>query len=178
MRLGSAVRGAVLSGLLCGVFPGLGAEAPAAPAPDRSFHLVQRLAGPRVIKWFAFAHQPGQFAIWRVDRRVERVGTVPAEAGQHAYRFVDAAVPTGAFVVYRLTYEGPSGSSQVLVVATVAEPGLRDAASRGGVSPNPDALPARGSLLLPPNAPAEVVHAASQVRRRLQPPPDPPPPRA
>ena len=175
MHLGAAIRRAVLLGLLCVVAPALRAEI---PSPERSFHLVQRLEEPRVIQWRAVTREPGHFTVWRVDRRVERVGTVEARAGSNAYRFVDPAGSANAFVVYRLTYEGQSGTNQVLAVATVAEPGLRGAALPGGLSASPDALPAQVVLLAPPDTLADLAQPASVARLRLQQPPDPPPPRS
>lgn len=175
MHLGAAIRRAVLLGLLCAVSPAVRAEAPA--APDRSFHLVERLADARVIQWRALTREPGHFTIWRVDRRVERVGQVEARPGSQAYRFVDPAGTAGAFVVYRLTYEGQSGSVQVLAVATVAEPGLRGAALPAGAAAGPEGLPAQVTLLLPPDAVAERVEPISLPGRSLQQPPEPPPPR-
>lgn len=175
MHLGAAGRRAILLALLCAAAPGLRA---ASPSPDRPFYLVQKLGEPRVIQWRAITREPGQFTLWRVDQRLERVGTVAAETGPHAYRFVDPAGSAGGFVVYRLSYEGESGSHQVLVVATVAEPGLRDDAWRGGLSASPDALPARVTLLVPPDALGDLAPAASGACLRLQPPPEPPPPRA
>ncbi len=165
----------MLLALLCAIAPLLRAES---PSPDRPFYLVQRLGEPRVIQWRAITREPGQFTLWRLDQRLERVGAVAAETGAHAYRFVDPAGSTSGFVVYRLSYEGQSGSHQVLVVATVAEPGLRDAAWQGGLSASPDALPARATLLVPPDALADLAPAASVACLRLQLPPEPPPPRA
>lgn len=162
-------------GLLCVASPVLRAEV---PAPERSFHLVHRLEEPRVIQWRAVTREPGHFTVWRVDQRVERVGTVEARPGSNAYRFVDPAGSEDAFVVYRLTYEGQSGSNQVLAVATVAEPGLRGAALPGGAAASPDMLPAHVVLLAPPDTLADLAQPLSVARIRLQQPPDPPPPRS
>ena len=175
MHLGAAIRRAVLLGLLCVAAPALRADAP--PAPGRSFHLVQRLDDARVIQWRAVTREPGHFTIWRVDQRVERVGQVEARPGSQAYRFVDPAGARGGYVVYRLTYEGQSGSVQVLAVGTVAEPGLRSAALPSGGVTSPELLPASVTLLVPPDAVAELAPLASLAGRAPQAPPDPPPPR-
>lgn len=175
MHLGAAIRRAVLLGLLCLVSPALRADAP--PAPGRSFHLVQRLDDARVIQWRAIAREPGHFTIWRVDGRVERVGQVEARPGSQAYRFVDPAGSRGGFVVYRLTYESESGAVQVLAVGTVAEPGLRGAALPAAGVASPELLPASVTLLVPPDAVAELAPLARRNERALQAPPDPPPPR-
>lgn len=173
MYLARAVRRGVLLALLCAVAPALRG----APAPGRSFHLVQRLDDARVIQWRANTREPGRFTIWRVDGHVERVGQVEARPGSQAYRFVDPAGPRGGFVVYRLTFEGQGGSVQVLAVASVAEPGLRGAALPPGGGASPEVLPACVTLLVPPDAAAELVTCARLASRVPEAPPESPPPR-
>ena len=175
MHFGGAIRQTVLLALLC--LAASAGRAEALASPGRSFHLVQRLDDARVIQWRAVTHEPGHFTIWRVDGHVERVGQVESRPGSQAYRFVDPAGARGEFVVYRLTYEGQSGSVQVLAVATVAEPGLRGAALPPGSVASPELLPALVTLLVPPDAVADLVSPTSLTGRALQAPPDPPPPR-
>ena len=90
------VRGAVLVALVSG----LGASVHAsAPQPARSFRLVERLDGPRVISWQAKSQGPGgHFVLWRIGDDAREVARLDALPGTHQYRFVDEHGSAGAVV--------------------------------------------------------------------------------
>lgn len=170
------VRGAVLVALVSG----LGASVHAsAPQPARSFRLVERLDGPRVISWQAKSQGPGgHFVLWRIGDDAREVARLDALPGTHQYRFVDEHGSAGAgFVVYRLAYEAGDGSGRLLLVAMLARSNLR----AGAVVPSPNLAPeAQWSLpagVAPPAQAAEVTLTSDAHEFFEFSGPEPPPPR-
>jgi len=135
----SVVRGAVLVAFVSALGGSLYASG---SEPARSFQMLERLEGPRVISWQAVSREPGgHFVLSRIGEDARQVARFEALPGAHAYRFVDREAAAGAgFLVYRLAYEAGDGTGSLLLVATLAESNLRDAATLTSASVTPEAL--------------------------------------
>lgn len=177
MTSASAVRSTVLMALVCGLGGSLHAAAGSDPA--RSFRLVERLEGPRVISWQAVSREPGgHFVLWRIGQDAQQVARFDALPGAHAYRFVDNAASAGAgFLVYRLAYEAGDGKGNLLLVATLAQNSLSDGSTLPSASPVPVVLEAASHGLHPLATSAALPLGRGSIEFFEFSGPEPPPPR-